>query len=107
MFGKLGNMAGMMKRAQEMQRNMAAAQEELAQTEVKGCSDCGKVEVTATCDMTIQRVNIKQECFDTNDSEIMEAQVLTAINNAIAAAKTKTQEKMSEITGGLDIPGLS
>lgn len=107
MFGKLGDMAGMMKKAQEMQRNMAAAQEELAKTEVKGCSDCGKVEVTTTCDMTIRRVTIQQECFDTNDPEILENQILTAVNRAIAAAKVKTQEKMSELTGGLDIPGLT
>ena len=107
MFGKLGDMAGMMKKAQEMQKNMAATQEELAQTEVKGCSDCGLVEVTATCDMTIRRINIKQECFDTNDTEIMENKVLTAVNSAIAAAKSETQVKMSELTGGLDIPGLA
>ena len=107
MFGKLGDMAGMMKKAKEMQENMAATQEELAQTEVKGCSDCGSVEVTATCDMTIKRVNIKQECFDTNDPEIMENQVLSAVNSAIAAAKAETQAKMSELTGGLNIPGLT
>lgn len=107
MFGKLGDMAGMMKKAQEMQRNMAAAQEELAQTEVKGNSNCSMVEVTATCDMTIRRVVIKQECFDTGDPEIMEEKVLSATNNAIAAAKEKTQQKMSELTGGLNIPGLN
>lgn len=106
MFGKLGDMAGMMKKAQEMQRNMKAAQEELANTEVTGSSDCGMVEVTTTCDMTIKRVNIQKECFDTNDPEILEAKVLAATNNALTAAKTRTQEKMGEITGGLDIPGL-
>lgn len=106
MFGKLGDMAGMMKKAQEMQRNMKAAQEELAQTEVKGYCDGGKVEVVVTCDMTIKRINIQQECIETNDPEILEGQVLAAVNNAIAMAKNKAQEKMSEITGGIDIPGL-
>ena len=107
MFGKLGEMAGMMKKAQEMQKNMAAAQEELAQTEVTGSCECGKVEVTATCDMTIKRVTINQECFETKDPEILESMVLSATNNAIAAAKDQTQKKMSELTGGLNIPGLS
>ena len=107
MFGKLGDMAGMMKRAQEMQRNLAAAQEKLAQTEVKGASDCGNVEVTATCDMTIRRVQIKKECLDTGDPEIVEKKVLAATNAAIVAAKEVTREKMTELTGGLDIPGLS
>jgi nucleoid-associated protein EbfC len=107
MFGKLGDMAGMMKKAQEMQKNMTAVQEELAQTEVKGSSDCGKVEVTATCDMTIRRVTIKQECFETQNPEILETMVLSATNSAITAAKEYTQQKMSELTGGLNIPGLS
>lgn len=107
MFGKLGDMAGMMKKAQEMQRNMAAVQEELAQTEVTGSSSCGKVQVTTTCDMIIKRVEIQQECFDTKDPEIMENQVLEAVNDAIASAKNKAQEKMAEITGGLNIPGMS
>jgi len=107
MFGKLGDMAGMMKKAQEMQRNMTAVQEELAQTEVNGCSENETVKVTATCDMTIRRVIIKQECFDTGDPEILESMVLSATNSAIAAAKEQTQAKMSELTGGLNIPGLS
>lgn len=106
MFGKLGDMAGMMKKAQEMQRNMVAAKEELARTEVKGYCEGGKVEVVATCDMTIKRISIQQECVDPNDSDILEEQVLSAVNNAITMAKNKAQEKMSEITGGIDIPGL-
>lgn len=107
MLGKLGDMAGIMKKAQEFQRNMTAVQEELAQTEVKGSSDGGMVEVTATCDMTFRRVNIKKECFASADPEIVESMVLAATNNAITAAKEKTQQKMSELTGGLNIPGLS
>jgi len=107
MFGKLGDMAGMMKKAQAMQKNMALAQDELAQTEVSGSSDCGLVKVTATCDMTIKRITIQQECVATQDSEIIENKVLMAVNNAITAAKMQAQSKMSELTGGLNIPGLS
>jgi len=106
MFGKLGDMAGMMKKAQELQKNMAAVKDELAQTEVKGQSQCGNIEVVMTCDMTVRRVSVKQECFDTNDTEIMQALIMSATNNAITAAKNKTAERMSELTGGMDIPGL-
>lgn len=106
MFGKLGDMAGMMKKAQEMQKNMASTQEELSNTEVKGGSANGEIEIAITCDMIIQRINIKQECLDANDKEILEALLLDATNNAISTAKQKTQEKMSELTGGLNIPGL-
>ena len=106
MFGKLGDMAGMMKKAKEMQKNMESTQEELAITEVNGSSANGEVDVTLTCDMSVKHINIKQECFETKDREIMEDLVLSAINSAISAAKAETQAKMSELTGGLDIPGM-
>ena len=106
MFGKLGDMAGMMKKAKEMQQNMASTQEELARTEVNGSSVNGEIDITLTCDMSVKCVNIKQECFDTMDRDVLENLVLNAVNSAISAAKAETQAKMSELTGGLDIPGM-
>ena len=106
MFGKLGDMAGMLKQAKDMQKNMEKVQEELASLEVSGKSDCGRVEVVATCDLIIKRVSIANECLETSDSGIVEGLVLEATNSALNNAKMRAQEKMSEITGGLNLPGM-
>ena len=106
MFGKLGDMAGMLKQAKDMQKNMQKVQEDLASLEVSGKSSCGHVEVVATCDLVIKRISIANECLETSDSEIVEGMVLEATNNALNGAKMTAQEKMSEITGGLNLPGM-
>ena len=100
-------MAGMLKKAREMQANMGKAQEELAAMEVRGVSDCGSVEVAVTCDLHVTKIDIKNECVATGDADILGAAVTSAVNNALDAAKLKAKEKMSELAGGLDIPGLT
>ncbi|MCK5843923.1 MAG: YbaB/EbfC family nucleoid-associated protein [Victivallales bacterium] len=107
MLGKLGDMAGMLKKAREMQANMGKAQEELSTMEVSSVSDCGNVEVRVACDMRVTNVLIKNKCAATADQEIIAGAVLNAVNKALDDAKLKAKEKMSELTGGLDIPGLA
>ena len=105
MFGKIGDMAGMMKKAYEMKKEFGKIQEELADIEVKGI--CGtSVEVTATADMKIQHIRIAPEVVNSGDAAKLEDLVLVAINNAIDEAKKISQQKMSRLTGGLNIPGL-
>ena len=107
MFGKLGDMAGMLKQAQEMQKNMGKMQELLAETEVRGKSICGRVEVVMTCDMHIRRVIIDDDCMNLLSADDMGKLVCDAFNSAMEAVKSVTKEKMNEVTGGLDIPGLA
>ena len=106
MFGKLGDMAGMMKQAQQMQKSMKKIQDELPSLEVSGKSSCGRVEIIATCDMVVKRAVIAPALLETTDVSVLEESVVEATNNAIDAAKTTAQSKMAEITGGLDLPGL-
>ena len=106
MFGKLGDMGNMMKKAMEMKKEMARIQEELADVEVKGV--CGSsVEVTATGGMKIKKVKIAPEMLNSGKTEELEDLVLIAVNNALDEAKKVSQEKMMSLTGGLNIPGLS
>jgi DNA-binding YbaB/EbfC family protein len=106
MFGKLGDMANLMQKAQEMQKKMAEVQEEIAKLEVKGHSANGLVEAVATGDFAIKRITIKNECVKTADAEIIQEHVLSAVNNALNEIKLQSKEKMASITGGINIPGL-
>ena len=105
MFGKIGDMGGMMKKAYEMKNEFGKIQEELASVEVKGV--CGtSVEVTATADMKIKCIKIAPVAVNSEETEKLEDLVLIAVNNALDEAKKVSQQKMMRITGGLNLPGL-
>ena len=104
MFGKFGEIAGMMKQAKEMQKNMEKMQKELAVTEVKATSSCGSIEVTATCDLEFKNIRISDDCLGNMSKEIIEEKILEAVNNSLNEAKALASSKMSEISG--DLAGL-
>jgi len=106
MFGNLGNMAGMMKKVQEAQKRMKEIQAELPNLEFKGVSENGMVEVIASGDLMVKSIVIKQDCIKTADPDIVGEEVMSAVNTAIAAARAGVAEKMKDLTGGMDIPGL-
>lgn len=98
-----GGMGNMMKQAQQMQEKMQKAQEELQSIEVVGESGAGMVKVTMTCNHNARRVEIDPSLFE-DDKEIVEDLVAAAINDAVRRVQATSQEKMSSITGGMQLP---
>lgn len=104
MKGGLGNI---MKQAQAMQENMQKAQDELAGLEVTGESGGGMVKLVMTCQHDVKSVVIDPELVgNVEDKEILEDLVAAAVNDAVRKVEKTTQEKMSGLTGGLNIPGM-
>ena len=104
MKGGLGNI---MKQAQAMQENMQKAQQELESIEVTGESGGGMVKLIMTCRHDVKRVSIDPELLgDVEDREVLEDLVAAAMNDAVRKVEKTTQEKMSGLTGGLNIPGI-
>jgi len=102
MKGGLGNL---MKQAQAMQDNMRKAQEQLASIEVTGNSGGGMVSVTMTCRYDVKRIQIDPSLMK-DDKEVLEDLVAAAVNDAVRKVEQTTQEKMSGLTAGLNIPGM-
>lgn len=100
----LGNI---MKQAQAMQENLKKAQEELARIEVVGNSGGGMVKVTMTCRHDVKKVEIDDSLMSSEDREVLEDLVAAAVNDAVRKIEQETQEKMSGLTGGFNIPGLN
>lgn len=100
MKGQLGNM---MKQAQMVQENMRQMQEKLAAIEVEGQSGAGMVKVIMTCRHDVKRVSIDDSLIG-DDKEMLEDLVAAAFNDAVRRVETTTQEKMSQLTGGLGLP---
>jgi nucleoid-associated protein EbfC len=98
-----GQLAGLMKQAQQMQENMQRLQEELASLEVEGQSGAGLVTVVMTCRHDVKRVTIDPSLLS-DDKDMLEYLVAAAFNDAVRKAEATTQEKMSSITSGLPLP---
>jgi DNA-binding YbaB/EbfC family protein len=100
MKGGLGNL---MKQAQEMQANMQKAQEEIASLEVTGESGGGLVKITLTGKYEARRVSIDDSLLG-DDKDMLEDLVAAAINDAAHKVEATTQERMSGLTSGLNLP---
>ena len=103
-MGGLGDMAKMMKSAQEMQTKMTNLQEELANTTVVGESGAGLVKATATAKGELKALDIDPSIFDPNEKEVVEDLILAAIKDAQAKATDRSQREMSRLTESLGLP---
>ncbi|MEL6609627.1 MAG: YbaB/EbfC family nucleoid-associated protein [Pseudomonadota bacterium] len=103
-LGGLGDMAGMMKKAQEMQAKMAQLQDDLETVIVTGESGAGLVKATATAKGELTGLDIDPSIFSGDDKEVVEDLILAAIKDAQQKATEKSQEEMSKLTEGLGLP---
>ena len=103
-LGGLGDMAKMMKAAQEMQGKMAQMQEDLATMTLTGESGAGLVNATATAKGELTALDIDPSIFNSDDKEVVEDLILAAIKDAQQKAQDKAQEEMGKLTEGLGLP---
>ncbi len=96
----------MMQQAQKMQENMQKAQEELANIEVTGSAGGDMVSVTMTCRHDIRKVHLDPSLME-DDKEVLEDLIAAAVNDAVRKVEKTSQEKMSGLTAGFNIPGLN
>jgi len=107
MFGKLGDMASMLQKAQRIQEDVKRIQAEMAAMEVPGTAGNGLVEALVGGDFMVRRIVIREDCLRPDpDPEAVGDLVREAINNAVAEIRRQAAEKMREATGGLNLPGL-
>jgi len=98
-----GGIAGLMKQAQQMQNNMKKAQEELATIEVEGQAGSGMVKVTMTCNHEVRRVQLDDSLLS-DDREMLEDLIVTALNEAEKQVGEITRQKMGAFTSGMNLP---
>ena len=90
-----------LQQAQQMQRQLTEAQEQLANTEVTGQAGNGLVKVTKTASGEFRKITIDPKVVDPEDVETLEDLVLGAIEDADRAAKRMQAEKLGGVAGGL------
>jgi DNA-binding YbaB/EbfC family protein len=98
-----GQLAGLMKQAQQMQENLKKAQEEIAAMQVEGQAGAGMVKVTMTGRHDVKRVSIDPSLMG-DDKDMLEDLIAAAVNDAVRRLETVTQEKMGGLTSGFGLP---
>ena len=80
-------------------------QDELETLTVEGSAGGGAVKVVITGKQTVESVEIASEAVE--DVELLQDLVTAAVNDALNKSQEMANEKLSAITGGLNIPGLT
>jgi DNA-binding YbaB/EbfC family protein len=102
--GQLGNM---MKQIQQMQAKMEELQAELEEMEVEGTAGGGMVKCKVNGKQELLEVTIDPEVVDPEDVEMLQDLIVAAVNQARQKANEIQQEHMSQLTGGLNLPGMN
>ena len=104
-----GNMSKMLKQAQQMQKDIENVQNELDELQINSESGGGLVQVTINGKMELLDLNLKDEIL-TEEKEIIEDLIISAVNNAISKAQDESQNRMNSVAGGmlggLKMPGM-
>ena len=82
-------------------------QKELELRELEVSSGGRAVKIKINGKQEIISLNISKECLASNDQELIEETLLTAINQAIKESQAMVSSAMTKVTGGLNIPGLT
>jgi nucleoid-associated protein EbfC len=106
------DMNKMLQQVQQMQAEMAKAQEELAGQTVEASAGGGMVTVTANGSLEITEIKISPEAIDPDDPELLADMVLAAVNEALRSAQSLVESRLGgaiggmEGLGGLGLPGM-
>jgi DNA-binding YbaB/EbfC family protein len=109
---KQPNLNQMMKQVQQMQAEMAKAQEELKSATVEASAGGGMVTVKMSGELELLELKIDPEAVDPEDVDLLQDMVQAAVNEAIRSAQELAASKMGQATGGLGglgdlgLPGL-
>ena len=98
-----GPLANLMQQAQQMQEKLQDAQAEVAKLEVIGESGGGVVKVTMTGRHEVRKVEIDRQTM-ADDPEMVEDLIAAAVNDAVNRVTEQTQEHMSGLASGLNLP---
>jgi nucleoid-associated protein EbfC len=101
------NINQIMKQAQAMQKKLEESQAKLAEAEFEGTSGGGMVKATISGKGVVKKLKIDAKIIDQTDPEMLEDLVIAALNEAKKKADDSSSSAMSELTGGLNIPGLN
>jgi hypothetical protein len=92
---------------QKMQQQMLKIQEELSKETVEATAGGGAVKATMTGQQKLVGISIDPEVVDAEDVDMLQDLVVAAVNDAITKSQELQAKRLSALTGGMKIPGLT
>ncbi|MFZ9734060.1 MAG: YbaB/EbfC family nucleoid-associated protein [Burkholderiaceae bacterium] len=101
-----GQIAGLMRQAQQMQEKIKQAQDSLADLQVEGQAGSGLVKLVMTGKHQVKSLAIDPSLMtnDPDDRETLQDLLVAAVNDAVAKVEQTSNERMSAVTAGLPLP---
>lgn len=106
-LGGLGDLGNMMKHAMDLKSNLEKIKESLAEERIEASAGGGMVTVVMNGKLEVLSMSIDREIINPEEPEMLETLVAAAMNEANRKAQELVKGKMTELTGGIDIPGLT
>ena len=103
-LGGIGDMAKMMKAAQDMQAKMAELQDQLASTVVLGESGAGLVKARCTAKGEVTGLDIDPSILVASEKEVVEDLIIAAIKDAQVKANARSQSEIQRMAQALGLP---
>lgn len=96
-----------MKQIQQLQGQIAKAQQALDETTIEASSGGGAVAVEMTAHPKLKSIAIQAEVVDPEDVEMLQDLIMAAVNEALEQIRVTQMQQLAGIAGGLNIPGLT
>lgn len=108
MFPKgMKELPGLLKQAMDVKAKLEELKESLGNETVEASAGGGMVKVVITGKFEVVSLKIDPEVIDKDDPEMLETLVRAAINEGVRKVQELVKSRMTELTGGIDIPGLT
>ena len=101
------DMNSIMQQAKVMQEKMAKIQQDLAKKTITGSAGGGMVLITVNGQGEVLSAAIEKSLIDAGEGEMLQDLVVAATNDALRKAKELSKQELAQLTGGLNLPGLS
>lgn len=105
-LGNIANLTQMLKQASELKEKMEELREQLA-GEVVEATYGGMIKLAFNGKMDLLRLEIDPELLDPAKLEELEVMVRGAVNEGIRQTQEMVRSRMQELTGGMNLPGLT
>ena len=107
MLKDLARLGGVVKQAVEMKERMEQVNASLGAERLKGQAGGGMVTIELSGALEVLHIHIEPELIDPEKSAELETMLRAALNDGITRAQALVKERMEEVAGGIDIPGLT
>ncbi len=105
-FGNIPGMGNIMKQVQQMVEDQQKMEEELAEQRIETSAGGGMVKAVVNGKNELLEIKIDRQVVDPDDVEMLQDLIVSAIREAIEKVRAIRDERVRELTGGLNIPGM-